>query len=118
MTTDAGTTDIIIEYEAPVPKLNGADAADFQIRRDSHATLECALYLALDARRAFESRCGELSDDQAQDLLRALAAAWYPAAMAGGAEPPAIYTLRARDLTDDLINATIAAAGLPTLPND
>lgn len=116
MTTDAGPAEIIIEYEGPVPKLNGADAADFQIRRESHATLECALYLALDARQAFEARCGELSDDQAQTLLRAIADAWYPAAMAGGAEPPAIYTLRARELSDELIDATIAAAGLPTLP--
>ena len=116
MTTDADTAEIIIEYEGPVPKLNGADAADFQIRRESHATLECALYLALDARQAFESRCGALTDDQAQALLRAIADAWYPAVMAGGAEPPAIYTLRARELSDDLIGATIAAAGLPTLP--
>ena len=118
MTTDAGSTEIIIEYEAAVPKLNGADAADFQIRRESHAILECALYLALDARQAFEARCGELSDDQAQDLLRAIAAAWYPAVMAGGAEPPPIYTLRARELTDELIDSTIAAAGLPTLPTE
>ena len=115
MTTDAGAADISIEYEAAVPKLNGADAADFQIRRDSHATLECALYLALDARQAFEARCGQLSDDQAQTLLRALAAAWYPTVMADGAEPPPIAILRARDLNDDLITSTLTAAGLPTL---
>ena len=115
MTTDAGATEIIVEYEAAVPKLGGADAADFQIRRASRAALECALYLALDARQAFEARCGALSDDQVQLLLRALAAEWYPAVMAGGAEPPAIATLRARDLCGELITAAIAAAGLPTL---
>ena len=118
MTSDADAAEISIEYEAAVPKLNGADAADFQIRRESHATLECALYLALDARQAFEARCGALTDAQAQALLRAIAADWYPAVMADGAEPPAIYTLRARDLSEELIDATIAAAGLPTLPSD
>lgn len=115
MTTDAGSEAIIIEYEAAVPKLNGADAADFQIRRESRATLECALYLALDARQVFEMRCGVLSDAQAQRLLQALAVVWYPAVMSGGTEPPAIATLRARDLTDDQIEAAISAAGLPTL---
>lgn len=118
MTTDANPAEILIEYESAVPKLNGADAADFQIRRESHATLECALYLALDARQLFEARCGELSDDQAQALLRAIAADWYPAVMAGGAEPPAIAVIRARDLNDDLVAAAISAAGLPTLGDD
>lgn len=86
-----------------------------RIRRYSHATLECALYLALDARQAFEARCGALTDAQVQLLLRALAADWYPAFMASGAEPPAIAILRARDLSDEQMAAAIAAAGLPTL---
>ena len=122
MTTNADSPDaspdmpeVIVEYEAATPSLGGSDAAEFQIRRYSHATLECALYLALDARQAFEARCGALTDAQAQLLLRALAADWYPAYMASGAEPPAIVTLRARDLSDQQIAAAIAAAGLPTL---
>ena len=122
MTTNANSPDaapdmpqVIVEYEAATPSLGGSDAAEFQIRRYSHATLECALYLALDARQAFEARCGALTDAQAQLLLRALAADWYPAYMAAGAEPPAIVTLRARDLSDQQMTAAIAAAGLPTL---
>ena len=122
MTTNANSPDaapdmpqVIVEYEAATPSLGGSDAAEFQIRRYSHATLECALYLALDARQAFEARCGALTDAQAQLLLRALAADWYPAYMASGAEPPAIVTLRARDLSDQQMTAAIAAAGLPTL---
>ena len=115
MTTNADLPEVIVEYEAATPSLGGSDAAEFEIRRYSHATLECALYLSLDARQAFEARCGALSDAEVQLLLRALAADWYPAYMATGAEPPAIVTLRARDLGDDQIAAAIAAAGLPTL---
>ena len=76
MTTNANSPDaapdmpeVIVEYEAATPSLGGSDAAEFQIRRYSHATLECALYLALDARQAFEARCGALTDAQAQLLL-------------------------------------------------
>lgn len=111
------SNDLTIEYEAAVPTAGGPDAADFQIRRPGHATLECALYLALDAKQAFEALCGPLSESQTQAVLRALADAWYPQVMMDGAEPPAIATIRARDLSSEQIDAAIGAAGLTRLPS-
>ena len=51
MTTNASDSEIDIEYETAVPTAGGPDAADFAIRRPGHATLECAIYLALDAKQ-------------------------------------------------------------------
>lgn len=116
MTTNA--SDIEIEYEAAVPTAGGPDAADFQIRRPGHATLECALYLALDAKQAFEARCGDLSEGEVQAIIRALADGLYRAQIEGGSEPPAIQTIRARDLSAEQIESVIGAAGLTTLPSD
>ncbi len=116
MTTNASDSEIAVEYEAAVPTAGGPDAADFQIRRPGHPLLECALYLALDAKQAFESRCGALSDAQVQAVLRALADGLYRAQIAQGAAPPAIQTIRARDLSEEQIDELIAAAGLPRLP--
>lgn len=115
MAADAPAIEVTVEYEAAVPTAGGPDAADFTIRRYGHATLECALYLALDARRAFEARCGALSEDEVQRIIRALADALYPEFIRAGAEPPAIWTVRARDLADERIAETIAAAGLTAL---
>ena len=116
MTTNASDTEIDIEYEAAVPTAGGPDAADFQIRRPGHATLEVALYLALDAKQAFEAACGSLSDEQVQAVLRAIAGGLYPALMADGAQPPAIITMRATDFDDEQFDSTINAAGLTKLP--
>lgn len=118
MTTDAAGSEIAIEYEAAVPTAGGPDAADFQIRRPGHATLECALYLALDARQAFEALCGPLSDADVQRVLRALADGIYPSQIAELGEPAAIWTIRARALAADQIDTAIAAAGLSKLPAD
>ena len=118
MTSNAGQSEIAIEYESAVPTAGGPDAADFQIRRPGHATLECALYLALDAKQAVAALCGPLSDDQVQALLRAIADACYTAVINGGSEPPAIWTIRARDLSGDQLDAAISAAGLVKLPTD
>ncbi len=118
MTTDASEIEIDIEYEAAVPTAGGPDAADFQIRRPGHATLEVALYLALDAKQAFEAACGPLTDDQIQAVLRAIADGLYPALMADGVPPPAIITMRASDFDDERFDYTINAAGLTRLPAD
>ena len=118
MTTNADQVELLIEYEAAVPTLGGPDAADFQIRRPGHATLECALYLALDAKQAIEAICGPLSDDQTQSLLRALADSYYRAVISGGVEPPAIWTIRARELSTEQVDAAIDSAGLTRLPSD
>ncbi len=118
MTTDATDLEISIEYETAVPTAGGPDAADFQIRRPGHATLECALYLALDAKQAFESLCGALSDDDAQALIRAIADGLYREQIGAGVEPLAIQTVRARDLSADQFDAAIDAAGLTKLPQD
>ena len=116
MTTDASDIEIAIEYEAAVPTAGGPDAADFQIRRSGHATLECALYLAMDAKQSFEALCGPLSEDEVQRVIRALADGLYPAQIAQLGEPAAIWTIRARDLSAKQIDAAIAAAGLTKLP--
>ena len=118
MTTDSAGSEIAIEYEAAVPTAGGPDAADFQIRRPGHATLECALYLALDAKQAFEALCGPLSEDQTQQVILALADGFYPSQIARAGEPPAIWTIRARELSDDQIDAAISASGLTKLPTD
>lgn len=119
MTTQPdATVDIRIDYEAAVPTAGGPDAADFHIQRPGQASLECALYLALDARQRFQDACGPLDDDQIQALIRALANAWYPTLIQQGVEPPAIYTIRARDLDDELLNAAIDAAGLSRIDPD
>lgn len=118
MTTNASDIDVSVEYEAAVPTVGGPDAADFQIRRPGHATLECALYLALDAKQRFEAACGPLSADQVQSVLRAIASGLYPALVAGGAAPAAIITIRAADFDDEQLEHTINAAGLTRLPTD
>ncbi len=118
MTTNASDSEIAIEYEAAVPTAGGPDAADFQIRRPGHATLECALYLALDAKQAFEALCGPLSENQIQLVIRALADGIYPAQIAELGEPAAIWTIRARELSAELLDAAISAAGLTKLPTD
>ena len=118
MTTNASDTEVSIEYEAAVPTAGGPDAADFQIRRPGHATLEVALYLALDAKQRFEAACGSLSDLQTQSLIRAIASSLYPALIANGVVPPAIITIRATDFDDEQFNHTIDAAGLTHLPSD
>ena len=116
MTTQAEPA-VHVEYEGAVPTAGGPDAADFHLRRPGQASLECALYLALDARQTFEAACGPIDDSAVQRLLRALADAWYPALIAQGVVPPAIYTLRTRDLDHDLIDSAIAAAGLQRRPD-
>ena len=118
MTTNAGEIEIAVEYESAVPTAGGPDAADFAIRRPGHATLECAMYLALDAKQAFESACGPLSDGEVQSLIRVLGDARYRAQIGSGIEPPAIQTIRARDLSADEIDSAIGAAGLTKLPSD
>ena len=118
MTTDPADLEIAVEYEAAVPTAGGPDAADFQIRRPGHATLECALYLALDAKRAFETACGPLDADDVQRVLRALADGLYAAHIESGLAPPAIHTIRARDLSVAQIDSAIAVAGLTRLPSD
>lgn len=118
MTTNAGDIEIAVEYETAVPTAGGPDAADFAIRRPGHATLECALYLALDAKQAFEAACGPLSDADVQSLIRVLGDALYRAQIGSGFEPPAIHTIRARDLSADQIDGAIGAAGLTKLPSD
>ncbi len=118
MTTNASDAEIDIRYETAVDTAGGPDAADFEIRRPGHPTLEVALYLALDARQAFEAACGPLSDAQTQALIRAIAGGLYPALIAGGAIPPAIITVRAGDFDDEQFEHTINAAGLTRLSAD
>ena len=118
MTTDASETEIVIEYESAVPTAGGPDAADFEIRRPGHPTLEVALYLALDAKQAFEQRCGALSDGDVQAVIRAIADGLYSSQIHSGIEPPAIQTIRARELSDEQFDAVIDAAGLTRLPSD
>ena len=118
MTTNAGDIEIAVEYETAVSTAGGPDAADFAIRRPGHATLECALYLALDAKQAFEAACGPLSEGDVQSLIRALGDALYRVQIEAGIEPLAIQTIRARDLSDDQIDGAIGAAGLTKLPSD
>lgn len=117
MTTNASDIEVSVEYEAAVPTLGGPDAADFQIRRPGHAILECALYLALDAKQRFESACGPLSESQTQEILRAIASGLYPALIADGVTPPAIVTMRASDFDDEQFNHTISSAGLSRRDN-
>ncbi len=114
MTTDASAT-VVVEYEGPAPTAGGPDAADFHIRREGRGSLECALYLALDAKQRFEAACGPLSEAQTQALLRAIAGGLYPALIADGVEPPAIITMRATDFDDEQFEYTITAAGLSKL---
>ena len=118
MTTNASETEIGIEYESAVPTAGGPDAADFQIRRPGHATLECALYLALDAKQVFEALCGALSDNEVQAIIRALGDGLYRSQITSRIEPPAIQTVRARDLSAELVDSLIDAAGLTKLPTD
>ncbi len=118
MTTNAGEIEIAIEYETAVPTAGGPDAADFQIRRPGHASLECALYLALDARQAFEALCGPLGESDVQAIIRAIGDALYRDQIGQGIEPPAIQTIRARDLSAEQIESVIDAAGLTTLPTE
>ena len=118
MTTNASDSEIDIQYETAVPTAGGPDAADFEIRRPGHATLECAMYLALDAKQAFEALCGSLSEDQVQAVIRDLADGLYRSQIGSGNEPPAIQTIRARDLSADQIDSAIDAAGLTKLPTD
>ena len=116
MTTNASDIEVTVEYEAAVPTVGGPDAADFQIRRSGHATLECALYLALDAKQRFEAACGPLSDAETQAVLRAIASGLYPASFASGVTPAAIITIRASDFDDEQFDHTITTAGLTKLP--
>ncbi|MDE2967892.1 MAG: hypothetical protein OXS30_10480 [Chloroflexota bacterium] len=118
MTTNASDTEIDIEYETAVPTAGGPDAADFAIRRQGHPTLECALYLALDAKQAFEVLCGPLSDSDVQSVIRILGDRLYRHQISSGIEPPAIQTIRARDLSAEQLNGAIDAAGLTKLPAD
>lgn len=118
MTTNASDIEIDIEYETAVPTAGGPDAADFEIRRPGHATLECALYLALDAKQAFEALCGPLSDAEVQAVIRTVGDGLYRSQIASGMEPPAIQTVRARDLQAEHIDSAISAAGLTKLPSD
>ncbi|MXX32318.1 MAG: hypothetical protein F4Z51_08845 [Chloroflexi bacterium] len=118
MTTNAEGIEIAVEYETAVPTAGGPDAADFAIRRPGHATLECALYLALDAKQAFEAACGPLSEGDVQSLIRVLGDALYRTQIGSGVEPLAIQTIRARDLSDDQFDSAIGAAGLTKLPSD
>lgn len=118
MTTNAEDIEIVIEYETAVPTAGGPDAADFQISRPGHASLECALYFALDAKQAFESLCGALSDDQVQAVIRAIGEALYRSQISQGIVPPAIQTIRARDLSAEQMDAVIDAAGLTKLPTE
>lgn len=118
MTTNAGEIEIAIEYETAVPTAGGPDAADFQIRRPGHASLECALYLALDARQAFEALCGPLGENDVQAIIRSIGDALYRAQIGSGIEPPAIQTIRARDLSAEQFETVIDAAGLTKLPTE
>ncbi len=115
MTTNA-SAEVVVEYEGGVPTAGGPDAADFHIRREGRGSLECALYLALDAKQRFEAACGPLSEEQVQAVLRAIASGLYPALIADGVEPPAIITMRAADFDDEQFEYTIAAAGLTRVP--
>ncbi len=112
MTTHTEDAAISIEYESAVPTVGGPDAADFQISRVGHASIECALYLALDARRSFEALCGGLDDDQVQAVIRAIGEGLYRAQIGEGIEPPATQTIRAGDLSAEQIDSVIDAAGL------
>ncbi len=118
MTTDASDIEIDIEYETAVSTAGGPDAADFEIRRPGHATLEVALYLALDAKQAFEALCGPLSDGDVQAVIRALGDGLYRSQIGSGIVPPAIQTIRARDLSAEQLDSVIGAAGLTRLPSD
>lgn len=118
MTTNASDAEVDIRYEAAVDTAGGPDAADFEIRRPGLPILEVALYLALDARQAFEAACGPLSEAQTQSLIRAIAGGLYPALIAAGTIPPAIITIRAGDFDDEQFEHTINAAGLTRLPAD
>ncbi len=118
MTTNAEDTEIVIEYETAVPTAGGPDAADFQISRPGHAHLECALYLALDAKQAFEAACGPLSEQQVQAIIRAIGDALYRSQIGQGIEPPAIQTIRARDMSIEQMDTVIDAAGLTKLPTE
>lgn len=118
MTTNASDAEVDIRYEAAVDTAGGPDAADFEIRRPGHPILEVALYLALDARQAFEAACGPLSDAQTQTLIRAIGGGLYSTMIANGVTPPAIITMRAGDFDDEQLEHTINAAGLTRLPAD
>lgn len=118
MTTNASDLEIDVQYETAVETAGGPDAADFEIRRPGHATLECALYLALDAKQAFEALCGPLSDDDVQAIIRALGDGLYRSQIGSGTEPPAIQTIRARDLQAEQMDSLISAAGLTKLSTD
>jgi hypothetical protein len=118
MTSNASDIEIDIEYESAVPTAGGPDAADFEIRRSGHATLECALYLALDAKQAFEALCGPLADGEVQRVIRALGDGLYRSQIGTGLEPPAIQTIRARDISAEQMDSTISAAGLTKLPSN
>lgn len=108
----ASALDLEIRFEGMAPSFGGFDSADFLLHRPHRPQLECNLRLAQDARALVEARTGPLSDRQLAALMLALAERYYPAVMANGAEPPAIETLRARDLERLGLDGALRAAGL------
>ena len=113
MTTSAGSEITVeIQYEGPTVGFGGYDGADFFIHRPHQHSLECALQLAMDARRLIEERTGPLSQTVVQALLKALAQRFYRERIALKQKIPAIHTIRAREIEAGSIDAILHEAGL------
>ena len=113
MTTSAESDlNVEIRYEGPAVGFGGYDAADFFIYRPHQHSLECALQLAMDARRLLEEQTGPLSEGAVQALLKALAQRFYRERIALKQEIPAIHTIRAREIEAGSIDAILHEAGL------
>ena len=114
MTTDAnaGTDALEFTYVEPSLGFGGDDAATFLVSRPGHPKAEYDLRLAMDALELFQAKAGELSADQRQQLLRAVAKRVYPRLFSGEQRLLAIAVVRARDIAASDVDDILADAGL------
>ena len=112
MTTNARPDTIEFTYVEPSLGFGGDDAATFLVSRPGHPKAEYDLRLAMDARELFEARAGELSSEQLQTLLQAVAKRVYPRLFSGDQRLVAIAVVRARDIAASDVDDILEDAGL------
>ena len=101
-----------ITYEGANVGFGGYDAAVFMVERPHQGALEHEIRLAMDARRLFEERTGPLDEAARQRILRTLGERFYREKLAHREPIPAIYTVRAAEITADEIGEILRAAAL------